>query len=859
MVTALLLPVMTISLTATAESTDGLLAPLYVDPENYHVILHGKDNMYQEYNVSTPAPEMLYTPGDNPPIMVGKENIENGKIVAFGGVGTFRGGSTYRGQGLYPGWIRWKKGEFDNFIDNVWQWLNPGAVNVLWYSGYGAYHAGTNAEYFIDNMKAAPWNYNVTEDSTEPIANINLSLYDILVIPQVQLGAGAIGGDPTLLPDTDVDAIEDFVKAGGGLFICEGSDYATYNFYRVHNKILERFGFLYRFQSDSLMDNVNYRESTNESDGDPPHAFLPVVDVDSATDVGTTYGANEVGLYAVSSLRELLTWGVTMSVKERYQDSLPGTSVTFEVTVNNTSDVNIDNFDLTVSDDAGWCSTDNLNVNPLVSVENGTSATATLTVKVPNNAPYRMKDNITITATSQGDNTKSDNSATSVYVSTWIAPPTDDVGAVQGDAKADTPQGAKEYMYVGSGGVGTKFQNERGYLQFDLSDGLPAGYTIENARLYLYCFRTMGPSGENIRVYGLDNDDWSEVDTTWNNQPAGSLTLLDTVSVAEEYAWYSWDVKSFVETEFAGNKKVSFLVRAETEGASSPDNFSYGFDTEEYTGSASIVGKTRHPYIVFGVRPVASYFTENYGSPGEDVVVNAVINNRGAVVDNYDLTIASQSAWTVNPSSRTENNLQPGENREVPVTVTIPGGATPKTWENLILTVTSKTDSDYSSSTTDAGVWVGYIFDLVGGKWNLVGFPATDENTAPDNVLPETYYIWRWDPVGGTYVSPSSTVPVDENIGYWIWVEDGWEVRIGVPVASGSISLVGGKWNLVHFPATNANTTPDNLFAGYTYYIWKWDPVGGTYVSPSSTAPVELSVGYWVWIDSDKTVTVPVV
>ncbi|KUO41407.1 MAG: hypothetical protein AVW06_04450 [Hadesarchaea archaeon DG-33-1] len=99
-----------------------------------------------------------------------------------------------------------------------------------------------------------------------------------------------------------------------------------------------------------------------------------------------------------------------MSAKERYQDCLPGTTVTFDVIVNNTSDLNTDNFDLTVSDDAGWCSTDNLDVNPLVSVENGTSATATLTVKVPNAAPYRMKDNITVTATSQGDNTKSSSS-----------------------------------------------------------------------------------------------------------------------------------------------------------------------------------------------------------------------------------------------------------------------------------------------------------------------------------------------------------------------------------------------------------------------------------------------------------------
>jgi len=150
--------------------------------------------------------------------------------------------------------------------------------------------------------------------------------------------------------------------------------------------------------------------------------------------------------------------------------------------------------------------------------------------------------------------------------------------------------------------------------------------------------------------------------------------------------------------------------------------------------------------------------------------------------------------------------------------------------------------------------------NLVAG-WNLVSFPVTSESSTPDNLFPgQTYYIWRWDAVNKKYVSPSSTAPVELGVGYWISV-GGYGQTIttsGVPVDNYSENLKNG-WNLVGFPVTNENTTPDNLFPGQTYYIWRWDAVNKKYVSPSSAAPVELGVGYWISVDHDQTITVPVV
>ena len=64
-------------------------------------------------------------------------------------------------------------------------------------------------------------------------------------------------------------------------------------------------------------------------------------------------------------------------------------------------------------------------------------------------------------------------------------------------------------------------------------------------------------------------------------------------------------------------------------------------------------------------------------------------------------------------------------------------------------------------------------------------------------------------------------------------------------------------WNLVSFPNTSANMTPDKLFAGTTFTMYYWTAPDGPYNEPNKDQPVEDNRGYWVKVDSDKTVTVP--
>jgi len=833
-VTALLVPFSIASLSITAESADGSPAPLSIVGD-YHIILEGKDTAHAEDHTRDP-PELPYPENSNPPLMVGKKGIGSGAVIAAGLGRNCNGGISYSPQ-------RWTTGELDVLLDNAFQWMVENAENVLW---YGEYLAGLieNYEYTFNDAKACSWlidslrtkGYTVDNKIDGVFTEITSGLlapYDILVLPGLQLP----NGDPSKLPDSVVQTIKTWVEGGGGLFIMDVGDYDPYNNYRVNNKILENLGFYYLFQDDGVEDWENNLGGDERA---------PIVDVNTETWIGSAYeneteGKTVIQLYKVCTLRSLIAIGVAVSSEPDYRDCLPGASVTFEIRVKNLSNAMYDDFKLENVDNLGWIS---LADNLLVNLAPGETKTTTLTVTVPNNKElYGVTDNITITATSEENENASAKCEITVYVGTWIAPPTDDAQVVENFPALN--YGGHKFMYVGSST--TAYKNERLHLKFDLGEGLPGGYAIDKARLYLYCFATMGALGKNVRIYGLDNDDWLENELTWNNQPTGGATLLGTVSVTENAKWYSCDVTSFLG--YPTDNIVSFCIKAETEGLSSPDNFSYGFVTKEN----ELI--SLHPYLAFGVRPVASYFTEDWGFPGENVIVNAVIHNRGAVVDNYTITIASQSGWTVNPSSRVENNLSPGENRVIPVTVTIPDSAENRKWENLILTVTSKVDNTYTSSTTDAGVYVGFQLNMVAG-WNLVGFTGVNENDTPNNMLPAGYKMYYWTAPYGPYSAPSKTKPVEDNRGYWVKVNQNWRVETGSSPTSRTIYFVAG-WNLVHFPVTSANTTPTNLFAGTTYTMYQWAAPYGPYSAPNKTKPVEDNRGYWVKVPLDWTVTVP--
>jgi hypothetical protein len=64
----------------------------------------------------------------------------------------------------------------------------------------------------------------------------------------------------------------------------------------------------------------------------------------------------------------------------------------------------------------------------------------------------------------------------------------------------------------------------------------------------------------------------------------------------------------------------------------------------------------------------------------------------------------------------------------------------------------------------------------------------------------------------------------------------------------------------VCFPVDNENMTPANVFPGLTYltdFIIYWYKVGSGYQLQGVSAPFKDNTGYWVYINTTKTVTVP--
>jgi len=106
------------------------------------------------------------------------------------------------------------------------------------------------------------------------------------------------------------------------------------------------------------------------------------------------------------------TRGVSISISPSENDGYPSAVITFIVSVNNTGNAK-DNFGLTVSDNSSWSP----NVSPTSLVLAASSGgNATLSVTIPPGATGGTVDNISVTATSRHDNTKSDNKTVTAKV-----------------------------------------------------------------------------------------------------------------------------------------------------------------------------------------------------------------------------------------------------------------------------------------------------------------------------------------------------------------------------------------------------------------------------------------------------------
>jgi len=201
-------------------------------------------------------------------------------------------------------------------------------------------------------------------------------------------------------------------------------------------------------------------------------------------------------------------YGVSVSISPSYQDGIPEATLYYTVTVKNTGTAN-DTYGLTVIDNAGW--------GPIVSptsltVPAGENRVATLSVVIPENAVYCTKDNIIVTATSQGSSTvkASDSCLAHANLVRKIIYPTADVYAFGGYSRLQ--------------------------LKFDISS-IPSGSNILSAKLWLCRFAADGWDG-NVVLNRVDNQLWDETIT------AGQLDaqpLTNEENHAGKFTSHGWD------------------------------------------------------------------------------------------------------------------------------------------------------------------------------------------------------------------------------------------------------------------------------------------------------------------------------
>ncbi|MGD9506026.1 MAG: DNRLRE domain-containing protein, partial [Syntrophobacteraceae bacterium] len=157
-----------------------------------------------------------------------------------------------------------------------------------------------------------------------------------------------------------------------------------------------------------------------------------------------------------------------------------------------------------------------------------------------------------------------------------------DAHVVEGYSTSNYGSASSIYVQSASGG---SYKDERAWTMFDLKGSLPAGATIVSAKLRLYCWKADDADDLSASVYGSDDDSWTESGLTWSGQPAYGSTALSSVELVanDEDKWIEWDVTAFVQAQYAGDGKVSLVVKPAAEGQSS--YAAYVFDAKEYSSS----------------------------------------------------------------------------------------------------------------------------------------------------------------------------------------------------------------------------------------------------------------------------------
>lgn len=188
--------------------------------------------------------------------------------------------------------------------------------------------------------------------------------------------------------------------------------------------------------------------------------------------------------------------------------------------------------------------------------------------------------------------------------------------------------GTEDLLIVKSGEENISRQT---YLKFDLN-----GFAqVTSARLRIYGNNVETTMKVNTAAYGVENDTWTETGITYNNAPASSAVELTHTTVNNDIGYHDIDLTGFVQTQAAGDKVVSVMLKNPTFV-----NRKLVFHSKENTsGLAPELVITTHSPVGTGARIGSAVVPEN---------ISSVIEKSGSTVypnpvkDHFSVKLSSR-------------------------------------------------------------------------------------------------------------------------------------------------------------------------------------------------------------------------
>ena len=404
-------------------------------------------------------------------------------------------------------------------------------------------------------------------------------------------------------------------------------------------------------------------------------------------------------------------------------------------------------------------------------------------------------------------------------------------------------------------------RTRRSYLKFDLSS-VPSGKSVTSVKLYLYCtYKSQDPS---VEIYVHETgDSWDEASITWNNAPAVD-SLITSILVNGTGQYYCWDITSYGQTQYSGDKILSIVVKLLLDDPSQNNpNLARYFASKEYDGTA------QDPYleVIYEDAPPTALFTH---SPSYPVANDTVTFNASASYDPdgcitaYSWDFDDGNVTAVSSPMVTHSYLDYG-NYTVTLTVMDNDGLTDvyseivEVVDPAILRVSLPEGTYVKQNTGDPWIDAGWLLNQTGNSWsftvkiydtssclksydthlivalNDAAYNNLQSLTINGTSIPKTAFQYGTPKPYGTKYWPNDVYPT--------WFNDTY-INIGELCPKASKTLV--------VSTTFSDATGARMHFDAYGHVFSWDPYTwcGVTWSPNSedstviyqTAPLPLSV-----------------